>query len=53
MESTRQKIAVVIPAYNVEKSIAKVLTGIPKYVDDIVVVNDASKDNTEEAIRSV
>lgn len=53
MESTRQKIAVVIPAYNVEKSIVKVLTGIPKYVDAIVVVNDASKDNTEEAIRSV
>jgi len=53
MESTRQKIAVVIPAYNVEETIVKVLKGIPKYVDAVVVVNDASKDATEENIRSV
>lgn len=53
MESTRKKIAVVIPAYNVEKTIVKVLDGIPKIVDDIVVVNDASKDATEELIRGV
>ena len=53
MESTRKKIAVVIPAYNVEKTIVKVLNGIPKLVDDIVVVNDASRDATEELIRGV
>lgn len=40
-------IAVLIPAYNEEKSIAKVINDIPKnLISEIVVVNNNSTDNT-------
>jgi glycosyltransferase involved in cell wall biosynthesis len=42
-------IGVVIPAYNVEGSICKVVDGIPDWVDRIIVVDDASRDETLEA----
>jgi len=51
-------IAVVVPTYNEEKLIGRVLETMPEWVDKIIVVNDASKDNTvrevkkfEEALR--
>lgn len=40
-------IGVVIPAYNEEKLITKVLERIPDYIDRVYVVNDGSRDNTE------
>lgn len=40
------KIAVIIPAINEEKSIGKVVSEIPAWVDDIVVVDNGSGDNT-------
>lgn len=40
-------IKVVIPAYNEEKSIGKVIKEIPNSVDEIIVVNNNSTDNTE------
>ena len=43
------KIAVVIPALNEERSIGKVVTDIPDWVDDIVVVDNGSTDRTVEA----
>jgi glycosyltransferase involved in cell wall biosynthesis len=47
-------IGVVIPAYNVERSIRKVVEGIPSWVDRIIVVDDASRDGTlAEAQRSI
>ena len=36
-----KKIAVVIPAYRAKYSIEKVLTDIPKYVDNVIVVDDS------------
>ena len=39
-------LAVVIPAYNEQKLISKVVTTIPDYVDHIVVVDDKSIDST-------
>ena len=43
------KVAAVIPAYNEEKSIAKVIKAIPaKYVNEIIVVNNNSTDRTVE-----
>jgi len=45
-------IAVVIPAYNEEKQIGTVIETIPEFVDRIVVVNDCSKDKTEEIVKS-
>lgn len=46
-----KKIIVVTPAYNESKHIANVIDGLPKYVDNIVIVNDCSTDNTEEVIK--
>lgn len=42
------KISVVIPAYNEEKSIGQVISTIPNFVDYIIVVNDGSTDKTVE-----
>lgn len=42
------KITVVIPAYNEEKIIASVLQEVKKQTDDIILVDDASKDGTAE-----
>ncbi len=42
-------IDVIIPAYNEEDAIAKVIGEIPKdIVREIVVVNNASKDDTKQ-----
>lgn len=40
-------IKVIIPAFNEEYSIAKVINDIPKIVDEIIVVNNNSTDQTE------
>ena len=44
----KQKIKVIIPAYNEEKSIAKVINDIPDIVDEIIVISNNSNDKTEE-----
>jgi glycosyltransferase involved in cell wall biosynthesis len=53
MDKSHSKVAVVIPAYNVEDTIVKVIMGIPKSVENIIVVNDASKDDTAAKVTSV
>jgi glycosyltransferase involved in cell wall biosynthesis len=45
-------IAVIIPAYNEEKLIGKVIETIPAFVDHIVVVDDASQDQTGEIVKA-
>lgn len=49
----KDKILFVIPAYNEEENIEKVIKEIKKDVDfaDILVVNDASTDRTEEILK--
>ncbi len=42
------KIVAVIPAYNEEKTIADIIKNLKKYVDEIIVVDDASNDKTYE-----
>jgi glycosyltransferase involved in cell wall biosynthesis len=42
-----QKIKVIIPAYNEEDSIAKVINDIPTIVDEIIVISNNSTDKTE------
>ena len=39
-------LAVVIPAYNEQKLIGKVINTLPDFVDHIVVVDDKSLDST-------
>lgn len=53
MDNSHSKIAVVIPAYNVEDTIVKVIMGIPKSVHNIIVVNDASKDDTVARVKNI
>ena len=43
-----KKIAVIIPAFNEEDSISRVITDIPEFVDETIVVNNCSNDNTAE-----
>jgi len=40
-------VYVIIPAFNESKSIGKVITDIPDLVNETIVVNNASTDNTE------
>ncbi len=49
----RPSIIAGIPAFNEEKYIAKVILKTKKYVDEIIVVNDGSKDMTAEIARAL
>jgi len=44
-------IAVIIPAYNEEELIGKVLKTVPSFIDHIVVVDDGSSDRTGEVVK--
>lgn len=43
-------ISVVIPAFNEESRILKVINDIPDFVDIIIIINDGSTDNTKDLI---
>jgi glycosyltransferase involved in cell wall biosynthesis len=47
----QQTICVIIPAFNEESFISKVVQSIPDYVDRIIVVDDASRDLTVQCAR--
>ncbi|MCB1515666.1 MAG: glycosyltransferase family 2 protein [Hyphomicrobiaceae bacterium] len=47
-----QRISCVIPAYNEERAIAAVLSGVPAWVDRIVVADNGSVDGTAEVARA-
>ncbi|MGD9702328.1 MAG: glycosyltransferase family 2 protein [Acidimicrobiia bacterium] len=46
---TGMAIAVVVPAYNEEALISRVISTIPDFVDHVVIVDDASTDGTRAA----
>jgi dolichol-phosphate mannosyltransferase len=43
-------IAVVIPAYRVDKDILAVISGLPAYIKHIIIVDDASPDSSAEVV---
>jgi glycosyltransferase involved in cell wall biosynthesis len=44
-------IAVVVPAFNEEKQISRVIETMPEFVDRIIIVNDCSSDKTAEVVK--
>lgn len=48
----KKVISIVVPAYNEATQIVKVIETIPEFVDHIIIINDASLDNTSEIVRS-
>jgi glycosyltransferase involved in cell wall biosynthesis len=48
-----KKIAVVIPAYNEEILIDQTISGIPDFIDNIVVVDDCSRDKTTDVVNKI
>src|SRR5918911_5700196 len=47
-----KSVAVVIPAYDEERLVAATIAGIPRFVDRVYVVDDASRDGTAAAARA-
>jgi glycosyltransferase involved in cell wall biosynthesis len=50
-ELRNARIAVVVPAYNEARLIARTVSSVPDYVQHIVVVDDGSRDTTAQAAR--
>ncbi|MEK9170027.1 MAG: glycosyltransferase family 2 protein, partial [Patescibacteria group bacterium] len=49
-----KKVVVVLPAYNAGKTLERTVAAIPKeFVDEIILIDDASKDNTVEVARKL
>jgi glycosyltransferase involved in cell wall biosynthesis len=46
------KISVVVPAFNEETQITRVIETMPSFIDVIVIVNDFSKDRTSEVVKA-
>lgn len=50
----KHKVIVVMPAYNAERTLERTWRDIPKdYVDEIILVDDRSKDKTVEAAKRI
>ncbi len=45
-----EKICVVIPTYNNEKTLAQLINDVSKYTDHILLINDGSTDKTKEIL---
>ncbi len=45
----QSRVVIVVPAWDEAPRIARVVRGMPAWVDGVVVVDDASRDGTAEA----
>lgn len=57
MDKIKDKVSVIIPVYNSEKTIVQVLDSVKRqtrfdYICEILVINDGSKDQSEELIQN-
>ncbi|OCK52152.1 glycosyltransferase [Chryseobacterium sp. CBo1] len=48
---SERKICVLIPTYNNEKTLKRVIDGVLDYTENIIVVNDGSTDSTSEILK--
>ncbi len=46
------KICVIIPTFNNEKTLKRVLDGVLNYTENIIVINDGSTDSTKEILKN-
>jgi len=46
------KVAIIVPAFNEEELIGTTIRGIPSWVDMIIIIDDASTDNTHNIIKN-
>ena len=46
-------ITAVIPAFNEQKTIARIVEGTRKHVDEVIVVDDSSSDGTLEVAKRI
>ncbi|MBN1948358.1 MAG: glycosyltransferase family 2 protein [Candidatus Cloacimonetes bacterium] len=44
-------ITIVVPCFNEERQIIKVLNGIPEYIDQVIVIDDHSTDETNRIVK--
>jgi glycosyltransferase involved in cell wall biosynthesis len=49
----KNTITVVIPAFNEEHLITNTVNGMPDFIDKIIVINDASQDNTSVIVQKL
>jgi len=49
----RQNICAIVPCYNEESQIKKVIDSMPDYVDKIVIIDDKSQDKTIEVVKNI
>jgi glycosyltransferase involved in cell wall biosynthesis len=48
----KNKVGVLIPTYNNERTLRQVVESVLQYTDDIIVVNDGSTDSTAEILKA-
>ncbi len=52
-DTTKKLIVVCIPAFNEEKTIAKIIVDVKKYSDNIIVIDDGSSDYTPHIVKQL
>ena len=47
-----KKICILIPTYNNEKTLQRVIDGVLEYTQNIIIINDGSTDSTSEILKT-